>query len=167
MFWLQQQQLAWIHTIFFQNAIEFYLPIILHGMCETITGSIFFKSTGLKRLYILLFFNSIIHIPMFDWDTHLSIQNLNKSSKTCILCWTKSAYVLCKSLQCCMQYHINWLMQERRNSIANALELHLSCINPLILHLTETRLKLNEDNLMLGNNIHRDRWLEGSGCMTN
>ena len=28
--------------------------------------------------------------------------------------------------------HIDGLMQERRNSIANALELRLSCINPLI-----------------------------------
>ena len=29
-------------------------------------------------------------------------------------------------------YHINWLVQERRNSIANALELRLSCTNPSI-----------------------------------
>ena len=28
--------------------------------------------------------------------------------------------------------HIDWLMQERRNSIANALELHLSCTNPSV-----------------------------------
>ena len=27
-------------------------------------------------------------------------------------------------------HHFDGLMQERRNSIANALELHLSCINP-------------------------------------
>ena len=30
------------------------------------------------------------------------------------------------------QYNIDRLLQERRNSIANALELHLSCTNPLI-----------------------------------
>ena len=29
-------------------------------------------------------------------------------------------------------YHIDWLVQERCNSIANALELHLSCTNPSI-----------------------------------
>ena len=29
-------------------------------------------------------------------------------------------------------YDIDELMQERRNSIANTLELHLSCTNPLI-----------------------------------
>ena len=30
------------------------------------------------------------------------------------------------------------LVQERRNSTANALELHLSCINPLILQVSDT-----------------------------
>ena len=31
-----------------------------------------------------------------------------------------------------MALHFHGLVQERRNSIANALELHLSCINPSI-----------------------------------
>ena len=31
-----------------------------------------------------------------------------------------------------MKYHIEGLVQERHNSIASALELHLSCIYPLI-----------------------------------
>ena len=31
-----------------------------------------------------------------------------------------------------MNNYFNGLMQERRNSIANTLELRLSCINPLI-----------------------------------
>ena len=30
------------------------------------------------------------------------------------------------------QHYLNWLMQERLNSIANALELRLSCTNPSI-----------------------------------
>ena len=34
-----------------------------------------------------------------------------------------------------MGIHINGLVQERRNSIANALELGLSCINPSICSL--------------------------------
>ena len=29
-----------------------------------------------------------------------------------------------------LTFHFDWLMQERHNSIANALELHLSCTNP-------------------------------------
>ena len=33
---------------------------------------------------------------------------------------------------CCREEHINGLMQERRNSNVLAMELHLSCINPLI-----------------------------------
>ena len=33
------------------------------------------------------------------------------------------------------EYDIDGLVQERCNSIANALELHLSCTNPLILDL--------------------------------
>ena len=32
-------------------------------------------------------------------------------------------------------HHIDGLVQERRNSIANALELRLSCTNPSILHM--------------------------------
>ena len=31
-----------------------------------------------------------------------------------------------------LKYDINGLVQERRNSIANALEFHLSCIKPSI-----------------------------------
>ena len=34
-----------------------------------------------------------------------------------------------------MQYHIDGLMQEKRNSIANALELRLSCTNPSICNI--------------------------------
>ena len=33
-------------------------------------------------------------------------------------------------------YHLDGLVQERHNFIANTLELHLSCTNPLILSLT-------------------------------
>ena len=33
-------------------------------------------------------------------------------------------------------YHFDGLMQERRNSIANALELRLSCTNPSILFMS-------------------------------
>ena len=33
--------------------------------------------------------------------------------------------------------HIDGLVQERRNSIANTLELHLSCINPSIYHSSD------------------------------
>ena len=36
------------------------------------------------------------------------------------------------SYQHIFQHNLNGLVQEKRNSIANALELHLSCINPLI-----------------------------------
>ena len=41
--------------------------------------------------------------------------------------------------------YINGLVQERRNSIANALELHPSCTNPLICvnWIWETTLKLS------------------------
>ena len=38
--------------------------------------------------------------------------------------------------QYCIQYYIDRLVQERCNSIANALELHLSCTNPLISYMT-------------------------------
>ena len=34
-----------------------------------------------------------------------------------------------------VQEHINWLVQERRNSIANAMELRLSYINPSTSHM--------------------------------
>ena len=36
-----------------------------------------------------------------------------------------------------LQYHIDGLMQENHNSIANALELHLPCTNPLIFNSCE------------------------------
>ena len=40
----------------------------------------------------------------------------------------------------CQWCHIDGLMQERRNSIANALELHLSCTNPSIYSSNEIRI---------------------------
>ena len=40
------------------------------------------------------------------------------------------------SVTACMQYHIDGLVQERRNSSANALELRLSCTNPSISYWT-------------------------------
>ena len=55
------------------------------------------------------------------------------------LCWS-CAYYFCYSFKCLYYLHVptqadhkvrfNWLMQERRNSSAQAMELRLSCINP-------------------------------------
>ena len=131
--------------------LDFYLSILLHGMCVTITSPNLFLDSQNRKGYTFhcVSIDSIIHISMFHWDTHLSKQNLDKDTKTQILCPTKSAYVLCKLLHCCMQYHIT-----------------LDCIIMGLMVVYGTRLKLNEDNLMLGTNIYRYRWLEGSGCMT-
>ena len=55
--------------------------------------------------------------------------------------WMKDAYInhISVSMTLCFQLaktfscsHVNGLVQERRNSIANALELPLSCTNPSI-----------------------------------
>ena len=50
--------------------------------------------------------------------------------------------------------YIDWLVQERRNSIANALELRLPCTNPSICH---TNAYLSSVRLLLGK--LRDKWL--------
>ena len=50
-------------------------------------------------------------------------------TKLCGHCLENNMF-LCKGML--LNYHFNGLLQERCNSIANALELHLSCTNPLI-----------------------------------
>ena len=44
--------------------------------------------------------------------------------------WPVKMSIICEAMMLMWSYHIDGLMQERRNSIANALELRLSCINP-------------------------------------
>ena len=45
--------------------------------------------------------------------------------------------------------HTDWLVQERRNFIADALELRLSCTEPLICYVT--MVFVNESSLILAN----------------
>ena len=46
-------------------------------------------------------------------------------------------FIFPEILHCCfLQYHVDGLVQEWRNSIANALELRLSCTNPSTLYWT-------------------------------
>ena len=52
------------------------------------------------------------------------------------------------SMESCCQ-HIDGLMQERRNSIANALELSLSCTNPLTYKLAQSVELLEIGNTMM------------------
>ena len=54
-----------------------------------------------------------------------------------------STYSFLCGLSLC-QWHIDGWMQERRNSIANTLELRLSCINPLI-YVLSVQLKSSSD----------------------
>ena len=44
--------------------------------------------------------------------------------------WWSSVIIQTTNVNVILKLHVNGLVQERRNSIANTLELHLSCTNP-------------------------------------
>ena len=65
-----------------------------------------------------------------DWN-HLTFGNLVWLILEVLWYWCLSVCV-CMYVSDILQYCINGLVQERRNSIANALELRLSCTNPSV-----------------------------------
>ena len=67
--------------------------------------------------------------PLMEYD--ISVKNVTE-----FMVWTNSIELLCENIQLDSKYFHRWytdeLVQERHNSIANALELRLSCTNPSI-----------------------------------
>ena len=54
-----------------------------------------------------------------------------------------------------MQLHIDWLVQERRNSSALAMELRLSCTNPSISIHVHFLINFEKKNAYLKSNFHQ------------
>ena len=70
-----------------------------------------------------------------------------------------------KTMVACLQTHIDGLMQERRNSVANALELRLSCTNPSIWAKHKCDISLFSDIDLL--RPYLSLWFTQEGCNSN
>ena len=86
-------------------------------------------------------FGVLLHIPMQSVkNIHIYVQSTETKiccpHKLCLIEGGQSCYPFINLLKthCCVrsQQYIDGLVQERRNSIANALELRFSCTNPSI-----------------------------------
>ena len=88
------------------------------------------------------------HLLSLSYDVHSVSRDTFQQGSCCTLCRHPGSYVfhlwflywnliLIEKSSCCNP-HIDGLVQERRNSIANALELHLSCTKPSIFKLHGT-----------------------------
>ena len=76
-----------------------------------------------ERVRSNIFITMIILLQVVTKDTPWLAQKGETWNVLCeLIVWSISM-----SFSCCIIYHIYGLVQERRNSIANALELHLSC----------------------------------------
>ena len=91
-----------------------------------------------------------IHFPLdSDTNSHVDFQELVLLHHCCFISWVQQANNILGNIKYIIVYIIlspkqtyspsvvffndfNGLVQERRNSIAYAMELHLSCTNPLI-----------------------------------